>query len=94
MLDKTGGISLTLSYLALMMTSQVLERILPQPADLLDEDFLLVNGKSMVAFNFHRHYLSAILTAATKEDLESESLSLLSLKIFAFFKEHSTPASN
>jgi hypothetical protein len=95
MLDKTKSVFLLLSYLAFMMTLQALETSLSRRADLLSEDFLLASGKSMLAIHIYWHYLSVILTAATKEDRESESsLSLLSLKKFAFFKEHSTPASN
>jgi hypothetical protein len=68
--------------------------LLPK-ADLSNEDLLLERGESMLAFNVHRHYLSAILTVATKEDLESERQHLSAiLKKFAFIKEHSTPASN
>jgi hypothetical protein len=38
-------------------------------ADPLNEDLLLESGESMVAIGVHAHYLSAILTLATKEDL-------------------------
>ena len=55
-----------------MMTLQVWEMSLLQLADLLNEDFLLVRDKSLLTFNLHGDYLSAILTVATKEDLESE----------------------
>jgi hypothetical protein len=39
-----------------MTKPQVLEIRLPQLADFLNEDFLLVSGKSMLAFSSHRYF--------------------------------------
>jgi hypothetical protein len=91
-LDKTEDIYLTLSYLALMMTLQVFEMSLLPKADLLNEDLLLESGKSMLAFNLHGHYLSAILTVAAKEDLESERQHIPAiLKKLTFLKNTQRP---
>jgi hypothetical protein len=59
-LDKTGDIYLTLRYLALMMTLQVLEMSLHPKADLLNEDLLLESGESMLAINLHIFYMSEL----------------------------------
>jgi hypothetical protein len=59
-LDKTEDIYLTLSYLALMMTLQVLEMSLLPKADLLNEDLLLESGESMLAFNVRIFYMSKL----------------------------------
>jgi hypothetical protein len=71
-LDKTGGIYLILSYLAILRAPQVLEMSIPQWADLLNESCSSASGKSMPAFKAYRRYFSAILRAATKEDPESK----------------------
>jgi hypothetical protein len=61
-----------------------------QLADLLNEDSLLVRDKSLLTFNLHGDYLSAILTMATKEDLESEMQHIPAiLEKFSLFNEHS-----
>jgi hypothetical protein len=94
-LDKMEDIYITLSHLPLMRAPQVLEMSLPQEADILNDDFLWASDKSKFVFNLRRLYLSVILTAAIREDLESEGQPIPAmLEGFFLFQELSKLASN